>query len=362
MEKRRFPRIETYYTTLQSMQERFEKEERKNRFQAKTVEEYINWKRETRKLLAELIGLPKMKTCDLAPKLLESIEAEEGIRREKVVIQVELQVYMPMYILIPKTVRQGEIQCFMAIPGHQGAGKFSVAGCYDIPAVKACIDKYHYDYGMQLAREGFVTFCPDCRGFGERREFALQAEDENSFVNGSCFQLSHMAEPLGMTVAGMNTWDIMRLLDYIGTRTEWNTEKVGCLGFSGGGMQTLWAAALDDRIAVAAISGYLYGYKEALLERNGNCNCNYVPHLWEHVDMGDIGALLAPRPVWVQSCEGDHLNGIRGIKNVTEQLDIMRSAYDLYGAEDKVFHEICPGGHQWHEENLKEYLAKLTGN
>ena len=359
MEERRFPNIETYYSALHAMQQRFDEEKRQDGFQAETIEEYLLWKRQTRKLLANLTGLPKMKSCELIPQQLERVKLENGITREKVVIQVEPDIYMPMYILIPENVRQGEIQCFMAMPGHQGAGKFSVAGCYEIPAALDCIEKFHYDYGMQLAKEGFVTFCPDCRGFGERREAALQKDDEKSFVNGSCYQISHMAEPLGMTLTGMNTWDIMRLIDYIQTRPEWNTKTVGCLGFSGGGMQTLWAAALDDRIGVAAISGYFYGYKEALLERNGNCNCNYVPHLWEHVDMGDIGALLAPRPVWIQSCTEDHLNGAREIENVKEQIEIMLRAYKLYEVSDKVFHEICPGGHQWHEENLKEYLRKL---
>lgn len=359
MEERRFPKIETFYGTLHAMQARFDAEERQDRLVAETVEEYVTWKRKTRKLLAELIGLPKMQTCDLTPETLETVELPGGITREKVIIQVEPGIYMPLYILIPKNLRAGSTQCFIALPGHQGAGKFSVAGCYDIPAAVDCIEKFHYDYGMQLAKEGFVTFCPDCRGFGERRELALQKDEEKEFKNGSCYQISHMAEPLGMTLTGMNTWDIFRLLDYIQTRTEWNTTNIGCLGFSGGGMQTLWAAALDDRITTAVISGYLYGYKEALLERNGNCNCNYVPHLWEHVDMGDIAALLAPRPVWVQSCREDHLNGSRGIVNVTEQLDIMRKAYRFYQAEDRIYHEVCPGGHQWHEENLKEYLQKL---
>ena len=359
MEERRFPKIETYYSTLQAMQKRFDAEKRKHRLVAETKEEYLLWKQQTRVLLADLIGLPKMQQCNLNPQTLEVVELPGDITREKVLIQVEPDIYMPMFILIPKKLRTGTVQCFIALPGHQGAGKFSVAGCYDIPVAMDCIEKFHYDYGMQLAKEGFVTFCPDCRGFGERRELALQKEEEASFKNGSCYQISHMAEPLGMTLTGMNTWDIFRLLDYIQTRTEWNTGHIGCLGFSGGGMQTLWAAALDDRISVAAISGYLYGYKEALLERNGNCNCNYVPHLWEHVDMGDIAALLAPRPVWVQSCREDHLNGSRGIANVTEQLDIMRKAYRFYQAEHQIHHEICPGGHQWHEENLAVYLNKL---
>ncbi len=359
MEERRFPKLETYYGTLAAMQARFDEEERPDRLQAESVEEYVTWKRQTRKLLADLIGLPKMQSCDLNPETLEVVELEGGITREKVIIQVEPGIYMPMFILIPKILRESNVQCFIALPGHQGAGKFSVAGCYDIPAAMDCIEKFHYDYGMQLAKEGFVTFCPDCRGFGERRELALQKDEEKDFKNGSCYQISHMAEPLGMTLTGMNTWDIFRLIDYIKTRTEWNVGEIGCLGFSGGGMQTLWAAALDDRISVAVISGYLYGYKEALLERNGNCNCNYVPHLWEHLDMGDIAALLAPRPVWIQSCREDHLNGARGLENVYEQLDIMRNAYRFYQAADRIHHEICPGGHQWHEENLKEYLKKL---
>lgn len=359
MEERRFPKIETFYSTLQAMQTRFDFQPRADRLLARTLEEYIPWKQHTQALLAKLIGLPNMQTCDLQPQTLEIVNLPNGITREKILIQAEPGIFMPVFVLIPKKIRPGNLQCFIALHGHQSAGKFSVAGCYDIPAAMSCIEKYHYDYGMQLALQGFVTFCPDSRGFGERREAALQSDEENHYINGSCYQISHMAEPLGMTLIGMNTWDIFRLIDYIKTRTEWNTERIGCLGFSGGGMQTLWAAALDDRISVAVISGYLYGYKEALLTRNGNCNCNYVPHLWEHVDMGDIAALLAPRPVWIQSCQDDHLNGARGLANVTEQLDIMRRAYRFYEAEEHIFHEICPGGHQWHEEHLNEYLQKL---
>ncbi len=351
--------MEQFYTCLPAMRKRFSEEKRNNRFQAESREAYDKWKTETRKLLSELIGLPKMQQCDLNARVLERTGLPEGMTREKVLLQTEPGVYMPVYVLIPKELRKTDVPCFMAIPGHHSAGKLSIAGCTDNPLVNACIEKFHYDYGMQLAKEGFVVFCPDLRGMGERRELALQKDDEGSFTGTSCYQLAHMAEPLGMTVIGMNTWDILRLLDYIQTRKEWNTEKVGCLGFSGGGMQTLWAAALDDRISPAVISGYFYGYDEALLVRNGNCNCNYVPHLWEHVDMGDIGALLAPRPVWLQTCRQDHLNGARGVDNVKEQLEIVRRAYRLFGAEESVLHEICPGGHQWHEEHLEEYLNLL---
>lgn len=349
--------ITKYYTCRDHLAERFLKES-KNRFSAKSKEEYDLWKESTRELLRNLIGLNKMERCLLKPEILEQVELDHGILREKVIIQVEPEVFMPFYILIPPNITKGEMKCFIALPGHSGAGKYSVAGCYDIPVVADKIKEYNYDYGMQLAKLGYVVFCPDIRGFGERREEALQNDSEYAFVHSSCFHLAHMAEPLGQTVVGMNTWDMMRLLDYIEERNEWGNKLVGCLGFSGGGMLTLWLAALDERINLAVISGYMYGYKESLLDLNGNCSCNYVPHLWEHVDMGDIGALLAPRPVMIQSCREDHLNGVRGLDNVYEQVEIMKKAYQVFEAESNLYHDICEGGHYWHENSLSEFLNR----
>lgn len=88
----------------------------------------------------------------------------------------------------------------------------------------------------------------------------------------------------------MLTWDLMRLIDWLRRDGRFDTEALGCLGFSGGGMQTLWLAALDERVKLAVISGYLYGYRDALLTLNNNCSCNYVPHPWEHLGMGDIAS------------------------------------------------------------------------
>ena len=121
-------------------------------------------------------------------------------------------------------------------------------------------------------------------------------------------------------------------------------------------MQALWIAALDDRIKQAIISGYLYGVRDSLLILNGNCSCNYVPHLWEHFDMGDIASLIAPRPLAVQSCASDHLNGPRGLVNVREQLEVVRAAYDLYGKGKFPYHDVREGGHAWHEEILDTVL------
>lgn len=349
-------KIDPYYGSLKGMLAKYDRLSRRDAFTGDTKESYERWKTQARELLWKLLGLDKMENCDLDPRILERKEVAPCIVREKVLLQVEPGTYMPVYILIPQKQTGKKQGCFLALPGHLGAGKYSVAGCGEIPAVKEAIERFHYDYGMQLAKLGYVTLCPDSRGFGERRDEALQGEAEAAFLGSSCFQLAHMAEPLGQTVAGMCTYDVMRLLDYVCERGEWNTDSLGCLGFSGGGMQTLWAAAMDDRIRQAVISGYLYGYRDSLLLLNGNCSCNYVPHLWEHFDMGDIASLIAPRPLLVQSCRDDHLNGPRGLENVAEQLDIVRAAYRLYGKEARLVHDVREGGHCWHGEPLAQVL------
>lgn len=71
------------------------------------------------------------------------------------------------------------------------------------------------------------------------------------------------------------TWDLMRLIDYVAARGAWSLRELGCVGFSGGGMQTLYLAALDERVRWALISGYLYGVRDAQLTLNNNCSCNY---------------------------------------------------------------------------------------
>lgn len=347
--------INRFYTSVTHMSRVFDKYARRNGLKAETKEEYLGWKDRTRRKLIELIGLDRMEMCPLKPIVKEKVIVEDGITREKVLIQVEPDVWMPMFILIPEKCQNNkEAECYIAPCGHMGGGKYSIAGVKGYPEIDKQIEVFNYDYGMQLAKLGYVALCPDSRGFGERRDLNIQADED--FFKNSCFNLAHMAEPLGQTVIGMCTWDLMRLIDYIYERDEWNSSNISCLGFSGGGMQTLWLTALDDRITKAVISGYMYGFKDSLLELNNNCSCNYIPHLWENYDCGDIGALIAPRPLIIQSCRQDHLNGKRGVINAVEQVEIIRKAYAVMNAEELVKQDLFDGEHKWHSENIKEYV------
>lgn len=353
------PKIEACYGSLSSMLRKFDRFARQDCFRGQSVEEFEEWREKTRGLLSGLLGLEKMEECDLHPITMEeAVTLPDGIRREHIRIQTEPDIWMTMYLLIPADA-DPNTRLFLCPPGHNGAGKYTVAGLGEYGAIKEKIEQYQYDYGMQLAKKGFVAVCPDCRGFGERRETVADAKDPVLGLKGDCYWLAHMGEPLGIPAAGMLVWDLMRLIDYLELRNEWDTEHIGCLGFSGGGMQTLYLAALDERIQYAVISGYMYGFRDALLTLNRNCSCNYIPHLWEHLDMGDIASLIAPRPLVIQSCRQDRLNGSRGIVNAVEQAAVIEKAYRLCHAEKLPLHDICEGGHQWHGERLDMYLKYI---
>lgn len=357
--------IDTYYEDELAFRERLKREGRSAAFKGTTPEDFEAWQIATRVRLFDLLGLSIMDRVSIEARELDRVQIAGGIVRTHAMLQVERDVWMPFYLLEPQSPKldaRGRKCCYICPHGHQGAGAASVAGVTGVPAVDDAVRKFNYDYGLRLARMGYVTVCPDARGWGYRRDWKGQGDDENSFLRGTCLNQARMAEPLGLTVAGLNAWDNMRLIDYLEARGDIAMDDLGCFGFSGGGYMTLYLAALDPRVRKAFVSGYLYGVDDSLLHLNGNCSCNYTPGLWRLLDMGDIASLIAPRPLLVQSCEEDHLNGSRGLKNVDEQLKIVRDAYKLLGRRDGLRHEVCPGEHHLGVAHLAEDIEWLDSH
>lgn len=347
----------TYYTIEKHLLRLYEQNSRKMGFNAQNPQEHVAWKDKVRASLTALAGITKMKTADLQPQELETKQGP-GFTRKKIILQTEPGVWMPVYVLLPEDWRAGEARpCLIAPHGHGSGGKAGVAGKMDLPGVKEGWERYRGDYGVQLVKEGYIVFCPDARGSGERREAPTQGNEREKILASSCNDLNNIAISLGQSLIGMWTWDLMRLLDYIETCSFCASGAIGCCGLSGGGWQTLWLAALDERVKCAIISGYFHGFKGTILRTN-KCGCNYLPHLWEYVEVGDLGALIAPRPLLIESGAQDPLNGERGLDDVAEQLAITRSAYRLYGQEDQLWHHVFPGGHGWNGAKLPEFAAK----
>jgi len=323
-------------------------------FDCRSHAEWEIWRAQLQGKIRELLGVGRLAPADPRPRVTEEVQLE-GYTRQRVEIDTEPGVTMPLYVLIPDNL-EGSARAVIAPHGHGSGGKLSPAGVALTPAVAEAIKLYNYAYGVEAAKRGYVVFCPDARGFGERRESLSSADDQ--LLQSSCHQLAHMLLPLGLTVAGVWAWELSRVIDYALTRPEVRGPRVGCIGLSGGGLQTLYLSALDSRVECSVISGYFYGVSDSLLHLSGNCDCNYVPHLWEFADMGDIGALIAPTPLLIEAGTRDPLNGPRGIANVLEQYDITRSAYALLEAEDRLAIDVFDGEHRWHGTVAWEWLER----
>ena len=349
-----------YFTTRERLAGLYSKKSEKYKLKANNILEYDLWKAELRIKLKDILGMNSMVTCDLTPQIVES-EIFSGYRRDKVIIQTEPGIWMPLYILIPNGICQAEKRpCVIAPHGHGGGGKYAVVGKTDIPGISESIEKYNYDYGLKFVMEGYVVLCSDARGSGERREVAQQGEDLQALMSSSCNDLNNLAISIGQTLAGMMTWDLMRLVDYIETLNYCDSSKIACCGFSGGGLQALWLSALEDRITCCVVSGYFYSFGNSLLNTH-LCGCNFVPRLWEFIELGDLAALIAPRPLLIESGNKDALNGKGGILGVIEQVEITAKAYSLYNKGNNLYHHIFDGPHMWNGEKTYDFVNAWSG-
>lgn len=403
------PEISKIYPTLPSMLRKYARYGRQDDFRGKTSEEFMAWQMRSRAMLRELLGLEKMDMCALEPVIDEvvllspkrangrdeapaentecsvSTENKEALSndiicRYHVLLRTEPDITLSAYLLVPASANAGT-PIFLCPPGHNGAGKYTVAGVRGARAIEESIEKYNYDFGWQLACLGYVAFCPDVRGFGERREELEDTKTLPLAMKGDCYWLAHMGEPIGIPVLGMLSWDLMRCVDFLkeytmtkegelrrlsdGEHTDsedacWNPERIIAFGFSGGAMQSLYLSALDERIHATFLSGYMYGFRDSLLQMNRNCSCNYVPHLMEHFDMGDIASLIAPRRLMIQSCREDRLAGARGLTNVQEQVDIIRANYAVIGNTENVQQDIEDGPHHLDTRQLQDIAKWLA--
>ncbi|MCL2604395.1 MAG: alpha/beta hydrolase family protein [Defluviitaleaceae bacterium] len=341
-----------FYTSVKQMERLFLQGCTK-RFTGTTPAELAAWQAEARELLRDLLGFGTFEGCADTVYELDSEDCGEYVRT-KYVLQTEEYVYTPFFTLIPADLKPGERRPAIICPnGHFNRAKESVAAVRHEEGVLEDMENAHTHHAEDFVRRGYIAFCPDARGFGERAEKAVQDK-----WHCSCAHLNRMGIPLGRSALGMQVWDLIKLADYIETRGDCDPSRITCAGLSGGGMQTLYFAAVDTRIKCACTSGYFFGALESRLHGNHHCDCNYVPNLWKYFDMGDIAALIAPRPFIIETGLHDDSNGIRGIENVYDQVRVAQKAYDAAGYADKLKHSVLDVGHRWVGTDVYPFFDK----
>lgn len=182
-----------YYTTLEVMAKRYERTERKWAFHAKDCETHQSWRRGAAIRLKEIAGVDGCEKTEPMPQRLESIECE-GYRREYWTIYTEPEIAMPFYLLRPAYPNGAA----MIIPHGHGSGKEgticdesnSGVGASGGSREKECLAR-------SLVRAGYMVFCPDERGSGERREAGQQGDGAREWRSNSHRELLQVAIGFG---------------------------------------------------------------------------------------------------------------------------------------------------------------------
>lgn len=124
----------------------------------------------------------------------------------------------------------------------------------------------------------------------------------------------------GKSMTHRMLYDLSTALNYLTSRKDVDSERIGCVGHSMGGMQTLYLAAIDERIKAAVISGALSTFESIIKNQINHCFFPYLPGLLEKgIDMGDILGMIAPRPVLVISAKYDEWMPIKGAKEAYQK-------------------------------------------
>jgi hypothetical protein len=312
---------------------------RRLRFQATTRAEAETWQRDLRAKLTELVGgFPAEKT----PLRAETLDTRTfpAYRREKIVFDSRPGMSVLAYVLTPaRYLSPGAAPApvVVCIPGH-GRGVDDIVGIDEQGRERTEKPGYEFDFAIQVAEAGMAAVAIEPIGFGCRRD-PLNAQ--KSLEQKGCEPIGGGAFMLGQTLIGWRVWDIMRTIDYIATRSDLDASRIGCMGISGGGTATLFSTALDSRIGVAMVSGYLNTFRDSIGSL-AHCVDNYIPGILHWAEMHDIAGLIAPRPLFVESGEQDRIFPIQASR---ESVQAVRAIYQVFGAEDRIEQEVFPDQH-----------------
>ena len=140
------------------------------RFRGSTQTDFKNWKAKLFASLQTLLG-PMPDRVPPNPEIVWELE-EDGLIKRRVLLDTETDMSVAALVYIPVDARQKPCPAILCNHGHGQFAKDSVMGIRsgNSPERIAEIAAFNYDYGLQMAKRGYVTMAIDYRGFGERSD------------------------------------------------------------------------------------------------------------------------------------------------------------------------------------------------
>src|SRR5262249_16148053 len=257
----------------------------------------------------------------------------DGYRIEKLLLQTRPDVWMTASAYVPEQAK-GKVPAILVVHGHWPWARRD-------PVVQArCLG---------LVKLGFFVLAVDAFGAGERFTTPGKGTYHGALYGSTLW-------PTGQTLLGMQVYDNRRAVDYLQTRPEVDGGRLGITGASGGGNQTMYAGALDDRfravVPVCSVGTY-QSYLHAAC-----CVCEVLPGGLRLAEEGDVLALVAPRALRVVNATRDGCQFSVGESR--KSVARARVVFKLYDVEDRLQHAVFESPHAYNQPMREAMYGWMT--
>ena len=304
-------------------------------FNGTSKEDFFAWQKKAKNKLIDLLRTSEYKKTPLEMNR-EIISETDDFIKEKINYYTLKDIKVSAYLLIPKNIKL-PAPAILCPPGH-GGGMNQLVN--EKPVKIEGLTGIYKQYPLELARRGFVVLIPENIGFGERGGKKISDCYYEYGLNHQFLYLS--LNLLGKSQIGMMLWELARAIDVMQLLPEVKKDKIGCYGLSLGGELTMLLSAIDNRISVACISGYFSSHKSTYLS-GLHCGCGYSYGLAKYFEHIDMAALIAPRPLVIESGRSDETFLI---KEAVRSFKALSKIYSLIGSDSNVVHDVFDGGHE----------------
>lgn len=306
------------------------------------------WQCAARAKLKTLLGLDAMHGCgDLFR--VESIKERDGWTEKRFVIQTEEGYFLPCVFVTPQKPVCEKPPVMICLQGHS-TGMHNSLGMALYPGDADGQENGDRDFAVQCAARGLCAVTVEQRCFGEN----------GGTPRPDCYKAAMTALLSGRTLLGGRVWDIKCVIDALEHHfaDECDTGRVYCMGNSGGGTATIYAAALDERIKGAIPSCAFCTYLDSIGKKH-HCACNYVPGIAKYFDMAELGGMIAPRPLVIVTGKTD---GIFPADAAQKEFAIVRDLYYAeVGAKENCAQIIGDGGHRFYKDAAWPVFLEMVG-
>lgn len=290
------------------------------------------WQEKRRELLSRLGKAICLEVNHALPLDLEvtGIIQKNGYRVEKLCFQAADQRYVTGCLYVPDG--PGPFPAVLNVHGHWQNGHLA---------------ERVQSRGHLLALNGFVCLSVDAFGSGERSTVHGEFEPHGG-------PLGTLLNNLGETLIGIQIADNMRALDLLCSLPYVKADQLGVTGGSGGGNQTMYLAAFDDRIK-AAVSVCSAGTWQACI-MGPNCICETIPGGLGIAEEAGLIASIAPRAYAMFNGLHDQYSSFTP-EEMLKTYIAARPVYRMMNAENDLQYRIFPTPHLYGADALSHMLG-----